>query len=207
MSSRPKLRNRTAVKTSFVMATVLLSHFLGACVAHHGSARKSVQRSGALTEEVARCLTGVWSVEHIEVFATEGLSSLSAGQVESLTETWRRTDRTNTLLRERQLTILHELNADGTYTHTLDWVEAPEQRFVESGTWAMEKTDVISCANSTGEASSLPSARVLYADLSTLIVRMDFEERAEIIRHCRVSPAVKAPSGQQWLGAWHPTQP
>jgi hypothetical protein len=138
-------------------------------------------------------LAGVWSVEHVEVFAKDGVSSLPSDQATSLTESWTRTDRTNALLREQKLAILHTLDADGTYAHTLDWADAPERRFEESGTWTIDVAGVIRCFNSTGGRSSLPEARVLHMDDSSLIVRMDFSGpatgQAEIVRHRRSKTA------------------
>jgi hypothetical protein len=140
---------------------------------------------------------GVWSVEHVEVLAREGLSSLLSDQAAAIKETWTHTDRTNALLREQRLSIVHSLNPDGTYTHNLDWVDAPERRVEESGTWTIDSEGVIRCVNSTGEASSLPEARVLYMDDSSLIVRMDFSGpsagQAEIIRHRRLTRVQDVP--------------
>lgn len=142
-------------------------------------------------------LAGVWSVEHVEVFAREGLSSLPSDEAAAIAQTWASTDRTNTLLREQRLSILHTLNADGTYTHSLDWADAPQRRIEESGTWTIDGDGVIRCVNSTGEASSLPEARVLSMGDSSLIVRMDFSGpsagQAEIIRHRRLTRAKDAP--------------
>jgi hypothetical protein len=142
-------------------------------------------------------LAGVWAVEHVEVFARNGAASLPEEQSTSLRGSWSRTDQTNSLLREQKLTILHTLNANGTYTHTLDWADAPERRFEESGTWTIDSAGVLRCVNSNGKASSLPEARVLHIDDATLIVRVDFTGAAagqsEIIRH-RLIPAAPSSS-------------
>ncbi len=142
-------------------------------------------------------LAGVWAVEHVEVFARNGAASLPEEQSTSLRRSWSRTDQTNSLLREQKLTILHTLNANGTYTHTLDWADAPERRFEESGTWTIDSAGVLRCVNSNGKASSLPEARVLHIDDATLIVRVDFTGAAagqsEIIRH-RLIPAAPSSS-------------
>ena len=142
-------------------------------------------------EAIDRRLVGVWQVEHVEVYALEGLSALDAEGGSTLGQTWERTDRTNALLREERLTIRHVLNEDGTYLHTLDWADAPERRFVESGTWSCSAPDVISCINALDEPSSLPQAEVLHLDEVTLLVRMVFEGesqgKAEILRHRRIT--------------------
>lgn len=141
-------------------------------------------------------LAGVWSVEHVEVLAREGLSALPSDQAAAIARTWAGTDRTNTLLREQRLSILHTLRADGTYTHSLDWADSPQRRIEESGTWTIDGDGVIRCVNSTGDPSSLPEARVLLMDDSSLIVRMDFSGpsagQAEIIRHRRLNRAQDA---------------
>lgn len=141
-------------------------------------------------------LAGVWSVEHVEVLAREGLSALPADEAADIKETWTHTDHTNTLLREQRLSIVHTLNADGTYTHNLEWADPPGRRVEESGTWTIDSAGVIRCVNSTGEASSLPEANVLYMDDSSLIVRMYFSGpsagQAEIIRHRRLTRAQDA---------------
>ncbi len=142
-------------------------------------------------------LAGIWSVEHVEVFAKEGLSPLGSDGAAAIAQTWASTDRTNTLLREQRLSILHALHADGTYTHTLDWADAPERRIEESGNWTIDGDGVIRCVNNTGDPSSLPEARVLSMDDSSLIVRMDFSGRsagqAEIVRHRRLIRAPDSP--------------
>lgn len=141
-------------------------------------------------------LAGVWSVEYVEVLAREGLSALPADEAAAIKETWTHTDRTNTLLREQRLSIVHTLNADGTYTHNLEWADPPGRRVEESGTWTIDSTGVIRCVSGTGEASSLPEATVLYMDDSSLIVRMYFSGpsagQAEIIRHRRLTRAQDA---------------
>jgi hypothetical protein len=141
-------------------------------------------------------LAGVWYVEHVEVFAKEGLSSLGSDGAAAIAQTWASTDRTNTLLREQRLSIVHTLNADGTYTHNLEWADPPGRRVEESGTWTIDSAGVIRCVNNTGDPSSLPEARVLSMDDSSLIVRMDFSGpsagQAEIIRHRRLTRAQDA---------------
>lgn len=154
-------------------------------------------KPGAWQSAAHRRLAGVWAVEHVEVFAKEGLSSLSPDLAAAIAQTWASTDRTNTLLREQRLSIVHTLNADGTYTHNLEWADPPGRRVEESGTWAIDSDGVIRCVNSTGDPSSLPEARVLFMDDSSLIVRMDFSSpsagQAEIVRHRRLTGKQDAP--------------
>jgi hypothetical protein len=195
-------RITTAVATAMVVALPLL--FTGGCAADAPTAEgsdaplRAASERGRLEKHLSiGALAGVWSVEHVEVFAKEGLSSLSSDGAAAIRDTWSHTDRTNALLREQRLKILHTLKADGTYVHTLDWADAPQRRVEESGTWTIDGDGVIRCVNSTGEASSLPEARVLSMDETSLIVRMDFSGlsggQAEIIRHRRLTSAQDGP--------------
>ena len=126
-----------------------------------------------ISEQLHSRLSGVWYVERVAVVADDGVTPLRVDERTPLLSAWNRADRTNALLRERDLTILHRLRPDGTYTRTLDWHDASESRVVESGIWSIDTSHVLRCINHSGARAALPEAQVVYLDDSTLILRID----------------------------------
>ena len=190
-------RRRLDLKVSF-WSVLAGSCWLGCpvgCVAPHAPTHVAAPEIPVLRSSVV----GTWRVEHVEVFAASGLSDLSEERVASLRNTWSRTDRTNEQLRNETLAILHLLNEDGSYEHSLDWAATPDRRFVEVGTWSIDEQGVLRCVNQDGGPSSLPEAQVLFMDDFTLIVRMEFPDKesggtSEIVRHRRAASDEESPS-------------